>query len=186
MILVDSVILVSREALGAEGEAMLKPTPFHERTSQLCEGESWQDWSGYLSANCVRTRSQSRILCRAHGLRHVRHVSPLYKYHVRGRDAMALLNRMSTRNVAKCRVGQIVYTAWCDDDGHIVDDGTIARLGDDFFRLTTAMSLLYWLEDVGFGMDVQIEEVSEEQGALAIQGPHFASGAPTADLGQSG
>ncbi len=149
---------------------MLKTTPFHERTSQLCEGESWVDWSGYLSAN-------SYELDHSHEYYAVRtgcgmfDVSPLYKYHVRGRDALALLNRMSTRNVAKCKVGQIVYTAWCDDEGHIVDDGTIARLGEDFFRLTTAMSLLYWLEDVGFGMEVEIEEVSEEQGALAIQGP---------------
>ena len=138
---------------------MLKTTPFHERTSQLCEGESWLDWAGHLSAN-------SYELDHSHEYYAVRtgcgmfDVSPLYKYHVRGRDALALLDRMSTRNVAKCKVGQIVYTAWCDDEGHIVDDGTIARLGEDFFRLTTAMSLLYWLEDVGFGMDVEIEEVS--------------------------
>ena len=149
---------------------MLKQTPFHDRTSQLCEGESWQDWSGYLAAN-------SYELDHSHEYYAVRtgcgmfDISPLHKYHVRGRDALALLNRMSTRNVAKCRIGQIVYTAWCDDDGHIVDDGTIARLGDDFFRLTTAMSLLYWLEDVGFGLEVDIDEVSEEQAALAIQGP---------------
>ena len=149
---------------------MLKKTPFHERTSQLCEGESWLDWAGHLSANSYELDHSHEYYAVRTGCG-IFDVSPLYKYHVRGRDAMALLDRMSTRNVAKCKVGQIVYTAWCDDDGHIVDDGTIARLGENFFRLTTAMSLLYWLEDVGFGMDVEIEEVSQEQGALAIQGP---------------
>jgi len=90
---------------------------------------------------------------------------------VKGRDALALLDRMVTRDMSKCRVGQVVYTAWCDDHGKIVDDGTIARLGGDSFRLTSAIPALYWLEDVGFGMDVSVEDVSEGQGALALQGP---------------
>lgn len=149
---------------------MLKPTPFHDRTSELCEGESWQDWSGYLTAN-------SYELDHGHEYYAVRtgcgmfDISPLYKYHLRGRDALALLNRMVTRDVSKCRIGQVIYTAWCNDEGNIVDDGTIVRLGEDFFRLTSAISMLYWLEDVSFGMQVSIEDVGEEQGALALQGP---------------
>jgi aminomethyltransferase len=73
--------------------------------------------------------------------------------------------------MSKCRVGQVVYTAWCDDNGKVVDDGTIARLGDDVFRLTSAIPALYWLQDVAYGMQVTVDDVSEAQAALALQGP---------------
>jgi aminomethyltransferase len=149
---------------------MPKLTPFHARTSELCEGESWQEWSGYLSADSYELDHSYEYNAVRMGCG-LFDISPLYKYHVRGRDALALLNRMVTRDVSKCRVGQVIYTAWCDDDGKIVDDGTIARLAEDFFRITTAISTLHWLQDVGFGMQVEVEDVSDEQGALALQGP---------------
>jgi aminomethyltransferase len=149
---------------------MPKRTPFHSRTSVLCEGESWQVWSGFLSAD-------SYELDHSHEYNAVRtgcavfDVSPLYKYYIRGRDALPLLNRMVTRNISKCRVGQVMYTAWCDDDGKVVDDGTVARLEENFFRLTAAIPTLYWLQDLATGLDVEIEDVSDAQGGLAVQGP---------------
>ena len=149
---------------------MPKPTPFHSRTSVLCEGQSWQEWSGFLSAD-------SYELDHSHEYNAVRtgcaifDVSPLYKYHIRGRDALALLDRMVTRNVSKCSVGQVMYTAWCDDEGKVIDDGTVARLGESFFRLTAAIPTLYWLQDLAIGLDVAVEDVSDAQGGLAVQGP---------------
>ncbi len=145
-------------------------TPFHARTSALCTSQNWQEWSGFLSANSYEVDHMSeynavRTTC---GLFDV---SPLFKYHLRGRDAARLLDRIVTRDVAKCRVGQVIYTAWCDDDGKIIDDGTVARLADDSFRLTAAIPTLDWLEDNAFGLDVAIEDASERFGALALQGP---------------
>ena len=145
-------------------------TPFHTRTSALCEGENWQDWSGFLSANMYE-------LDHIHEYNAVRiaaalfDISPLYKYYVRGRDALALLNRMVTRDVSKCRIGQVMYTAWCDDDGKIIDDGTVARLGDDLYRVTAAIPTLAWLQDVGFRLDASIEDVTERVAGLSLQGP---------------
>jgi aminomethyltransferase len=98
-------------------------------------------------------------------------ISPLFKYIVRGKGAEALLNRMVLRDVSRCRVGQVIYTGWCEDDGKIIDDGTIARLSEDCFRITAAIPTLYWLEDNATGFDVEIEDVSEAYGALALQGP---------------
>ena len=149
---------------------MPRPTPFHSRTSVLCEGQSWQEWSGYLSANMyeldhIHEYNAVRTTC---GLFDV---SPLYKYLVRGRDGLALLNRVVTRDISKCRIGQVMYTAWCDDAGKIVDDGTIARLTEDSFRMTAAIPTLVWLEDNAQGLDVSIEDTSEAYGGLALQGP---------------
>jgi aminomethyltransferase len=98
-------------------------------------------------------------------------VSPLHKYLVRGRDAMRLLDRMVTRNVAKCAIGQVLYTPWCDVEGKVIDDGTVSRLDDQLFRLTSAEPNERWLAMNAVGMEVEIEDVSERTAALAIQGP---------------
>jgi len=149
---------------------MPRQTPFHSRTNALCESQSWVEWSGYLSA-------QTYEMDHIHEYNAIRlgaglfDVSPLFKYFIRGRDAVALMNRVITRDASKCAVGQIIYTAWCDDEGKIIDDGTVARLGDDLFRMTAATPTLCWLQDNAFGMDVEIEEVTDAYGALALQGP---------------
>jgi len=149
---------------------MPKHTPFHSRTDALCESQSWVEWSGYLSA-------QTYEMDHIHEYNAVRlgaglfDVSPLHKYSIRGRDSVALMNRVITRDASRCRVAQVLYTAWCDDDGKIIDDGTVARLGEDSFRMTTATPTFYWLQDNAFGMDVEIEDVSDAYGALALQGP---------------
>ena len=149
---------------------MPRRTPFHPRVSALCASQSWQEWSGFLTANTyeldhIHEYNAVRISC---GLFDV---SPLYKYYVRGRDAKKLLNRMVTRDLSKCRVGRVMYTAWCDDEGKVVDDGTVARLGEDHYRVTAAIPSLAWLQDVGFRLDATVEDVSEELGGLALQGP---------------
>jgi len=149
---------------------MPRRSPFYSRTSALCESVSWADWSGFLSAN-------SYELDHLHEYNAVRtscalfDVSPLYKYDIRGPGAQALLNRIVTRDLSKCRVGQVVYTGWCDDAGKVIDDGTVARLGESSFRMTAAVPTMYWLEDNQIGLDVEIEDVSEALGALALQGP---------------
>ena len=149
---------------------MPRHTPFHSRTSALCESESWVEWSGYLSAQMyemdhIHEYNAIRLGC---GLFDV---SPLYKYAIRGVDALALVNRVITRDASKCRVGQVLYAAWCDDDGKIIDDGTVARLAEDSFRMTAAIPTLYWLQDNACGMDVSIEDVTDAYGALSLQGP---------------
>ena len=149
---------------------MPRKTPFHARTSELCISQNWQEWSGYFSAesyaldhmseyNAVRTTAA------------LFDVSPLFKYHVRGRDAGRLLDRVVTRDVSKCLEGQVLYTTWCDDDGKIIDDGTLARIDEDAYRLTAAMPTVDWLQDNALGLEVEIEDVSHEFGALALQGP---------------
>ncbi len=149
---------------------MPRVTPFYSRTSALCESHSWQEWSGYLSANMYELEHTHEYFAirAAAGLLDV---SPLYKYHIHGPDAFKLVNRVVTRNVAKCQIGQVLYTPWCDEEGKIVDDGTLARLEDNFFRLTAAIPTFHWLSDNAVGLDVNIEDVTDSLAALALQGP---------------
>src|SRR4029078_2507440 len=98
-------------------------------------------------------------------------VSPLFKYIVRGRDAVKLVDRVVTRDAYKLAIGQVYYTAWCDEAGKVIDDGTVTRIGEREFRWTAADPSLRWLTQNAIGLDVRIEDVSEQVAALALQGP---------------
>jgi aminomethyltransferase len=99
-------------------------------------------------------------------------VSPLYKYDLRGKDALALVNRVMTRDAAKCAVGQALYGCLCENDGAVIQDGTVFRLAENHFRFHLADPGLRWLELNALGLDVAIQEVSEQIAALALQGPN--------------
>jgi aminomethyltransferase len=145
-------------------------TPFHTRTSALCASQSWRTWSGYLVASSYDVVHDYEY----HAIRNsagLIDVSPLYKYDVRGRDALQLVNRVITRDAARCAVGQALYSCLCEDDGSVIQDGTVFRLGQDHFRFHLADPSLRWLKLNAIGMDVTLEEVSERIAALALQGP---------------
>lgn len=150
--------------------ATLKTSPFHPRTSALVQGGDLRRWAGYVMASAYEL-SHDREYAAIRSSAAVIDVSPLYKYSVRGPDAARLLDRVVTRDVTRCKVGQVIYTPWCDVDGKIIDDGTVARLSDDTFRMTSAEPSLRWLSLNAFGMNVAIEDVSDSVAALAVQGP---------------
>ncbi len=149
---------------------MLKTTPFHERTAALCASHAWRRWAGHVVASSYElTHEREYHVIRAAAA--LFDVSPLYKYHVRGGDAARLLDLIVPRNVAKAEIGQVLYTPWCDHAGKVIDDGTVARLGEESFRMTSAEPNLRWLEDNAAGMDVEITDVSDSVAALSLQGP---------------
>jgi len=93
------------------------------------------------------------------------------KYRIGGADALRFLNRLTTRDLSKLRPGRVAYTVWCNDEGHLIDDGTVFCLGANDYRLCTAERQLDWLRASAIGFDVEIREVTEEIAALALQGP---------------
>lgn len=148
----------------------LRRTPFHERTSKLSLPQNWRRWAGYIVAgsyDLVLDREYWAIRDAAALI----DITPLMKYIIEGPDAAKLLHRMTPRDVLKMAVGQVFYTGWCDDDGKMLDDGTISRLSDTKFRLTSAEPSLRWLAMNAVGMDVTISEVTDQVAALSLQGP---------------
>jgi aminomethyltransferase len=149
---------------------MLKTTPFYPRTAALMEAQQWRRWAGFLAASAYEMSHEREY----HAIRSsaaLFDVSPLYKYHLRGRDATRLLDRVVTRNVAKCQPCQVMYTPWCDPRGKVIDDGTLHRFGEDNYRLTSADPNLRWLHQNARGMQVEIEDASERVASLSLQGP---------------
>jgi aminomethyltransferase len=145
-------------------------TPFHSRTSALCTSHNWRTWSGYLVASSYDVLHDYEY----HAIRNAAaliDVSPLFKYDVRGQDALRLVNRVITRDAMKCAVGQAIYTCLCDAEGKVIQDGTVFRLAQDHYRFHLADPGLRWLKLNAVGMEVSIQEVSEQVAALALQGP---------------
>jgi aminomethyltransferase len=145
-------------------------TALHPRTSALNAKMSWGDWSGYFSAQVYADfhdieynaiREQAALI----------DVSPLYKYEVRGPDAARLVDRVMTRDVARLAVDRVFYTPWCNEDGKVVDDGTVTRRGADEFFWTAADPSYRWFELNAGDLDVEVHDVSEEIAAIAVQGP---------------
>jgi aminomethyltransferase len=149
---------------------MLKTTPFHSRTAPLVRAQTWRRWAGHQVASAYDP-SPEREYAAIRNAAALFDVSPLHKYLIAGPDATRLLDRMVTRDVTKCEVGQVLYTPWCDARGKMIDDGTISRLGDNRYRLTCAEPNLRWLSMNAAGMDVTIDDVSDSLAALALQGP---------------
>jgi aminomethyltransferase len=68
----------------------------------------------------------------------------------------------------------VIYCCWCDEQGKVIDDGTISRLGENLYRWTAADPSMRWFHQNALGLDVEIEDVSDKIAALALQGPTSA------------
>jgi len=145
-------------------------TPFHARTFPLCESLNYRDWSGYYTVSSYEAHHEHEYNAIRNAAALI-DVSPLFKYVITGRDAATLVDRIITRDVGRMAVGQVFYTTWCDEHGHVIDDGTVSRLGEQHFRWTAAEPNLRWFTQNAQGLDVLIEDVSESLAALALQGP---------------
>ncbi|NOT32680.1 MAG: aminomethyl transferase family protein [Candidatus Eisenbacteria bacterium] len=149
---------------------MLKTTPFHSRTAPLVRAQTWRRWAGYQMASAYDPHPDREYAAIRNSAALI-DVSPLYKYVITGRDAARLLDRTITRDMTKLKPGQVYYTPWCDAAGKVVDDGTVSRLDEHTYRLTSADSSLRWLHLNAVGMSVNIEDVSERVAVVSMQGP---------------
>lgn len=149
---------------------MPRQTPFHPRTSSLCASLSYKEWAGHYAVRRYEVyhdreyyalRNQATLM----------DASPLYKYDVEGPNAVDLLDRLMVRNFGAHETGRVSYVCWTDDDGKVLDDGTVTRLGEQHFRVTTAEPALRWMAQNARGLDVRVTDVSRQIAALALQGP---------------
>jgi len=145
-------------------------TAFHQRTFELCESLSYRDWSGYYAVSSYEPHHEHEYNAIRNAAALI-DISPLFKYRLTGKDATKLVDRIITRDIRKVAVGQVVYTPWCDEEGKVIDDGTVSRLEENTYRWTAADPSLRWFTQNAAGMDVAIEDISESVAALALQGP---------------
>lgn len=150
-------------------DAALQRTPFHEVIAPLNKAEAWERWQGYVTVTCFYDAAQEYAAIR--NTASLYDISPMFKYRVTGRDAARFINRLVTRDIDRCRPGRCFYTPWCDGEGHVIEDGTIFRFAEDVFQINCAEHNLTWFLATADGLDVTIEDVSEQLAALSLQGP---------------
>ena len=147
----------------------LLKSPFHERARALSQVDSFIPWAGYTTVDVFTSVEQEYFAIR--NATSVYDLTPMVKYRIAGPGALRYLNRLMTRDMAKLKPGRVAYAAWCNDSGHIIDDGTVFCLGESEYRLCTAERQLDWLLDSAIGFDVKIAEITDDIAALSVQGP---------------
>jgi aminomethyltransferase len=157
-----------REAQG-HFRTLRRDTPFQPRIDALAKTNEWYSWAGYRAPHSLWDEELEYFAIRSQAA--LFDISPMTKYRIKGRDAEAFCNKVTLRDVSKLKPGRVHYTAWCDDEGYVLDDGTLFRLSETRFRLCCQERHLPWLLDSAVGLDVSVEEETEAVAGLALQGP---------------
>jgi len=145
-------------------------TALHERTLPLCTSLNYREWSGFYAVSVYETHHEHEYNAIRNAAALI-DVTPLFKYLITGRDAARFVNRVLARDINKVAANQVIYCCWCDEDGKVIDDGTITRLEETTYRWTAADPNLRWFRQNAIGLEVQIEDITEQLAALALQGP---------------
>lgn len=149
---------------------MIRTTPFHERTSALNQTGLWEHWSGHLAATKYQVAEKAEYFAIRNSAG-VFDTSPLYKYRIHGRDARRFLEGVLARDIRACPVGKAQYTVWCDDRGFVIEDGVILHVASHEYLLTSAEPNLAYFQGLIGRLAVDIDEVTDDFGVLAFQGP---------------
>ena len=152
---------------------VLQHSPFHSRVEDHSLVKSWSSWNGYQTARVYDTLTAEYFAIRSSCS--VMDLTPMEKYRITGPDAVKFLNRLVTRDVSGLKPDRVTYAVWCNDDGKVLDDGTIFHLRPGEYRLCSQHHQLDWLLLSSLGMDVNIEEETHDVAALSVQGPTSCS-----------
>jgi len=150
----------------------LLKTPFHERARAASQLDSFVPWAGYTTVDVFTSVEQEYFAIR--NASSLYDLTPMVKYRIQGADALRFLNRLVTRDLRKLTPGKVAYTVWCDDEGQLIDDGTVFCIAPNEYRLCSGERQLDWFRASALGFDVELREVTEEIAALAVQGPTSA------------
>ena len=147
----------------------LLETPFHERTYEACYNNDWYRWAGYkIAREYSNTELEYTAMRNTAG---VLDITPMHKYDIKGTDAIKFVDKLVTRNVTEINSGQVMYIIWCNEDGNVIDDGTVFCFNSNHLRIFCAERNLNWFSDTAIGFNVEVEDVSDTIAALAFQGP---------------
>ncbi len=157
------------------------PTPFHSRIAPLCHSNAWSRWAGFATVGHFTSVEDEYFAVRNAAT--LFDISPMIKYRIAGADAARYMNRLLTRDIDKVGLGHVAYAVWCNDDGKVLDDGTVFRFDDGAFQINSQERHLCWLRDSAFGFDVEIDDVSDVVAGLALQGPTSCAVLKAAGIG---
>jgi len=154
----------------------LKKTPLNNAHRQL--GGRMVDFGGWdMPVQYPAGTIEEHLRTRTHaGLFDVSHMGEI---DVRGRDAIAFVNRITSNDVTKLIDGQAQYTALTTPEGTVIDDLLVYRFSEDHLFLVvnagTTEKDWEWIQSHHAGESVELNNVSAEYCQLALQGPEAVS-----------
>jgi len=152
---------------------LTKETGFHPRT--LEHTRNFTEYAGYWLANSYTKHGAIKEYWACREAAAVIDLSPLRKYEVLGPDAELLMQTCVTRNIRRLAAGQVVYTAMCYENGGMIDDGTVFRLGQDNFRwIGGSDESGIWLREQAqkLKLNVWVRNSTDQLHNLQVQGPN--------------
>ncbi len=152
-----------------EADKRVLTTPFYSRASALCQTNLWSAWKAYTTVDCYSVLEDEYFSIR--NATSVFDLTPMTKYRISGKDGLAFLDKLMTRKMSKLTPGRVMYGVWCNDLGHVLDDGTVFHLEENVWRLCSQERHLDWLMATAMGFDVEIEDETDDIVGLAVQGP---------------
>ena len=150
---------------------MAKKTPLYDEHVKL--GGKIVDYAGWLLPVQYEGLVQEHEAVRnAVGLFDVSHMGEIT---VKGKDALAFIDYLMTNDITKIVDNQIIYTFMCRPSGGVVDDLLVYRFGpEDFYLVVNASNAdkdYAWILEQKGDFQVEIENISDDVGEIAIQGP---------------
>jgi aminomethyltransferase len=148
---------------------MAKQTPFYQQ--HLKQGAKIIEFAGYLMpVQYQGIVEEHRKVRSSVGIFDLSHMG---EFLVKGKGAEAFLQKLAVNDVNKLQTFQVQYSCMCYPEGGIVDDILIYRLPEHWMLVVNAANLdkdFAWVQQSKFG-EVEIENLSDQMGLLAIQGP---------------
>ena len=129
-----------------------------------------EDLHAAVARECLATRNSVGVM----------DASTLGKIDVNGPDAVTFLERIYTHNVGRMKIGRCAYGIMLGEDGMIMDDGVMARVGERRFYLTTTTGgaahvlswLELWLQTEWPELKVHLTSLTDHYSTIAVAGPH--------------
>ncbi len=149
---------------------MIKKTPFYDIHEKL--NAKIVEFAGYYMP--IQYRSITGEHKRVRKTVGIFDLSHMGEFKVSGHGARQFVQHAITNDLDKIEAGQILYTCMCSPDGGIVDDLLVYDLGDEFFLVVNAANItkdFAHLNSLKKHDDVTLENLSDQIGLLAIQGP---------------
>jgi aminomethyltransferase len=157
-----------------EAEPVLtRETTFHPRTSKLTK--SFVEYRGYWLPHCFNNEGAIAEYWACRERAAVMDLSPLRKWEILGPDAETLVQLAITRDARRLSVGQVTYTALCNETGGMIDDATVYRLGQDNFRFVGGDEYDgIWLRELADRLELKVwvKPSTDQLHNLAVQGPN--------------
>jgi aminomethyltransferase len=147
----------------------VRATPFYEKQKAVDLVNTWHRWQGYTVPDVLDNVTVEYFAIRNSAS--VFDITPMSKYRIKGPDALAFMNRLLPRDMTKLRVGRVGYSVWCDDEGMVIDDGTVFRVAEDEYWLCAQERQLEVLKRNAIGFQIEYAEITDEVAALSFQGP---------------